>query len=104
MPAPATPAAAPPIPASTASSDEARLIAAARVAISRGDLGAAIRLLDDHSRRFGAGDLVEERLVLRIEVAARGGDTGSLARHVAAYRASFPSGFLRDREVVLQRR
>ncbi len=92
---PPPPVAPPPI--ATASSDEARLIAAARGAITRGDLRAAILLLDDHSRRFAAGELVEERLVLRIEVAVRGGDTPSLGRHIAAYRASFPNGFLRDR-------
>jgi len=61
---------------STAASiaDEVGLLDAAREALARGDSDDAIRVLNAHSERFGAGALVQEADVLRVQALIESGE------------------------------
>lgn len=54
---------------------EAALLRRARAQLRDGDATAALRVLDEHSRRFAEGALVEEALVLRIDARCAAGQT-----------------------------
>lgn len=54
--------------------DEQRVIESARAAIARGDAGGGLRLLDDYSRTFPAGQFQPEALALRVEALGSHGD------------------------------
>lgn len=54
---------------------ELRLIGAARGALRAGDAGAALRVLDEHARRFPAGAMVEEVALLRMRALVAAGDS-----------------------------
>jgi outer membrane protein assembly factor BamD (BamD/ComL family) len=54
---------------------EVALLGRARTAFDRGDLKSALRALRAHERRFGRGQLTEERAALEVIVRARAGET-----------------------------
>lgn len=70
--------------------EELALIDKARVAVASGQGSQALKLLDEHDRRFAGGQLAPEALVLRIEALVGMGRMSDAARLGDAYLAAFP--------------
>lgn len=71
---------------------EVALVSRARQALSRGDSGAALGLLDRYQREFPAGRLRPEALVLRVEALVRAGKTDRARELARGYLAQSPGG------------
>jgi hypothetical protein len=75
---------------SNAPPSEAALLLRARRALASDPAG-ALRLTDEHARRFPTGTLVPEREVLAIEALARLGRSDEARQRLDALRANFPN-------------
>jgi hypothetical protein len=76
---------------------EAEQLKSARVALGRGDAGAAMRILEDARRRFGAaGRLGEERDALEARAAFASGDRDRAAALAGAFLNRYPKSPLRS--------
>jgi len=73
-----------------------RVFADAMNARARGDLGGAVRLLDDFLVRYPASVLAEDAHVERFRALAGMGDHRGAARAARAYLAAYGGGFARD--------
>jgi hypothetical protein len=73
---------------------ELRLLRRARAAVERGDYGAALSSITEHTNHFKSGRLAEEREALRVKSLAGLGRTNDARRAAAAFRARFPRSVL----------
>ncbi|MBI3206588.1 MAG: hypothetical protein HYZ29_33935 [Myxococcales bacterium] len=80
------------VPASDSLELEVALVSSARQALSRGDSGAALGLLDRYQREFPAGRLRPEALVLRVEALVRAGKADRARELARGYLAQSPGG------------
>jgi hypothetical protein len=60
------------------------------MAVARKDFASAIRLLEEHARRFGTGQLAEEREALRVRALAGLGRDTDARRAAADFEERFP--------------
>jgi len=79
-------------PVSDPLSLELSAIEAARSALARRDYSRALRLLDEHRKRFPKANLMAEATVLRIEALAASGEKQAAARQGKAFLARDPNG------------
>lgn len=70
---------------------EMALIAAARAALHRGEPAAALRILQEHAKRFARGQMLEDRRVLRIEALCAGDKARQANAEVVTFAEAFPS-------------
>ena len=91
-PAPAV--AAPGLPPADAAREELHLMRQARAAVARGDFTAALSPINEHTRRFKNGRLVEEREALRVRALVGLGRSEEARRAAAAFRTRFPRSVL----------
>jgi hypothetical protein len=75
---------------SGAAREELGLLQRARMAVARKDFASAIRLLEEHARRFGTGQLAEEREALRVRALAGLGRDTDARRAAADFEERFP--------------
>lgn len=87
----------PPPPPLPSTNPEVQLVESARIALRRGQAADAIRMLMGHERRFGSGQLAEERDVLLVEAYLAVGNTRLARERLAHYRATYPAGLHRRR-------
>jgi len=73
---------------------ELRSVDTARFAIARHQYADALRLLDEHERRYPSGQLAQERERLRIQALVATGDMAQARSRAAAFRKQHPSGLL----------
>ena len=73
---------------------ELRLLRQARAAVARGDFTDALSPINEHTRRFKNGRLVEEREALRVKALGGLGRTEEARRAAIAFRARFPRSVL----------
>jgi hypothetical protein len=92
--APAPPRSSAPAPSLT---EELAALDATSRALRAGDAAGALRLLDDHARRFPRGRLGLEAEVLRIESLARTGETAAAASRARSFLARHPNSVLARR-------
>ena len=78
-------------PVDTSLEAELSLLRSARAALSRHDAPAALRLLDDHARKFVDGHLKEERLVLRAQALCELGDRARAREAAAQLLRAYPN-------------
>jgi hypothetical protein len=69
---------------------ERRLLEQARVAVARGDMDTALAAVNEHTRAFPAGLLVEEREALAVQALAKGGRMDSARARLDAFRTKWP--------------
>jgi hypothetical protein len=69
---------------------ESSLVGRARAALRDSDPVTALRLLDEHARRFPQGELEQERELLRVTALCDAGDSTAAANAAAAFRLAFP--------------
>jgi hypothetical protein len=69
---------------------ESSLVGRARAALRDSDRATALRLLDEHARRFPNGELEQERELLRVTALCDAGDSTAAANAAAAFRLAFP--------------
>jgi hypothetical protein len=81
--------------------DEIVLIEGAKLALQRGDAGAAEELLKEHERKFAGGVLSIEAEALRIEAYIAGGDKDRARILLEAFQAAHPESALLERLRVL---
>ena len=93
-PAPAPTVAAPGLPPADAAREELHLMRQARAAVARGDFTAALSPINEHTRRFKNGRLVEEREALRVRALVGLGRSEEARRAAAAFRTRFPRSVL----------
>ena len=91
-PAPAV--AAPGLPPADAAREELHLMRQARAAVARGDFTAALSPINEHTRRFKNGRLVEEREALRVRALVGLGRSQEARHAAAAFRTRFPRSVL----------
>ena len=77
-------------PGAGAARTELRLVGQARAAVARGDFVPAMQLLAEHTRRFRAGWLAEEREALQVKVLIGLGRGDEARRAAADFEARFP--------------
>lgn len=82
---------------------EIALLDRARNALREGASARALRLLDQHARRFARGALAPEGAVLRIEALVQRGSYREAESRSRAFVAAYPSHPLRERVVTLAR-
>jgi hypothetical protein len=66
----------------------------ARGAVARGDFAGALSPINEHTRRFKNGRLVEEREALRVKVLVGLGRSEEARHAAAAFRRRFPLSVL----------
>jgi hypothetical protein len=66
----------------------------ARGAVARGDFAGALSPINEHTRRFKNGRLVEEREALRVKALMGLGRSEEARRAAAAFRSRFPRSVL----------
>ena len=93
-PAPAPTVAAPGPSPVDAAREELHLMRQARAAVARGDFTAALSPINEHTRRFKNGRLVEEREALRVRALVGLGRSEEARRAAAAFRTRFPRSVL----------
>src|SRR6185369_14989622 len=71
-------------------------IAAALAALARGAPAEAIAALEQHARRFPAGQLEEEREALWIQALAAAGEAASARERAERFRRRFPDSIQED--------
>lgn len=71
--------------------EESALVAAARVAMRRGDGAAALDSLEIARVRFPRGTLLQEREVLTIEALAQSGNAPAASRRASSFLKAFPA-------------
>ena len=71
--------------------EESALVAAARLAMRRGDGAAALDSLEIARARFPRGTLLQEREVLTIEALAQNGNASAASRRASAFLKAFPA-------------
>ena len=76
---------------------EAALLRRARAQLRDGDATAALRVLDEHTRRFADGALVEEALVLRIDARCAAGQSERARADADTFLRRHPSSPLAAR-------
>ncbi len=86
---PASSASAPAGEARQASTAERALLDAGRMALSRGDSGAAFSAVAEHERRYPNGALAEEREVLRIRALVQAGRRDEAREKASRFRATY---------------
>lgn len=69
---------------------ESSLVGRARAALRDSDPATALRLVDEHARRFPAGELEEERELLRVTALCDSGRSEAALRAAHAFRRAFP--------------
>src|SRR5206468_1672542 len=79
---------------SDAMRDELHLLRRARAAVARGDFGAALSPIAEHTRRYRNGRLAEEREALRVKTLVGLGRTDEAWRAASSFRARFPHSVL----------
>ena len=95
LPAPAAPTVASPSPSPVdAAREELHLMRQARAAVARGDFAEAISPINEHTRRFRNGRLVEEREALRVKALVGLGRSQEARHAAAAFRTRFPRSVL----------
>lgn len=77
--------------------EELQAIDAARSAVAAGDGARALKLLDDHARRFPRGRLHLEAEVLRIEALARSGNRAAATTRARAFVKRHPNSVFTPR-------
>ena len=70
---------------------ERDLIERARMAIARGEGGAALEALDRHAKDFPRGRLVEEREALAVQALVHSGPAGAARARAIQFRTRFPT-------------
>lgn len=90
------PSARPAANASAVTWDEAEMLQRAR-RLAAEQPAQALRLLDEHRRRFDRGMLAPEREVLAIEILRAQSRTTEARARIAAFRASYPSSVYLER-------
>jgi hypothetical protein len=75
--------------------DERQLILVARAGLARGRPKEALAALDEHARRFAAGELAEEREGLRVEALVASGSYEDAKAVAERFDAKFPDSMLR---------
>jgi uncharacterized membrane protein len=78
---------------SAALAAERTLLEMARTALARGRAADALNALDQHRRRFTAGQLAEEREALSILALVKLGDADHARARAARFRARYPRSF-----------
>jgi hypothetical protein len=73
---------------------ERSLLEVARTALSRGDSASSLASLDDHAKRFPAGQLTEEREALYVQALARAGRLDEAKARAAKFAKRFPGSML----------
>jgi len=81
-------------PAGDPLQEEASLIRAAHAALSTGDAGAAMTLLDEHARRFPHGVLAEDRSGARVHALCASGRADDARAAASAFVAAHPRSAL----------
>jgi len=66
----------------------------ARAAVARGDFTGALSPINEHTRRFKNGRLVEEREALRVKALVGLGRSQEARQAAAAFRTRFPRSVL----------
>jgi len=85
---------APGLPPAGAAREELHLMRQARAAVARRDFAGALSPINEHTRRFKNGRLVEEREALRVKALMGLGRSEEARRAAAAFRARFPRSVL----------
>lgn len=75
---------------------ELQVLQPARAAVKRGDFTAALAAISEHRRRFGNGQLVEEREALRVRALAGLNRSAEARRAAEAFRKRFPHSVLQS--------
>jgi hypothetical protein len=75
--------------------DERQIILVARAGLARGRPKEALAALDEHARRFAAGELAEEREGLRVEALVASGSYEEAKAVAERFDAKFPDSMLR---------
>ncbi|AKV00495.1 hypothetical protein AKJ09_07158 [Labilithrix luteola] len=84
-------------PAEDALARETRLLGRSNLAANAGELGEALRLLDEHAREFPQGVLADERAVERVVLLCRMGRKTEASREADAFLATHRGSPLRAR-------
>lgn len=74
--------------------EERGLIEIARTALVKRDTERALTTLEDHARKFPAGQLVEERESLMVQALVNAGQVQEARERAAAFRKRFPDSML----------
>jgi hypothetical protein len=69
---------------------ESSLVGRARAALRDEDPATALRLLDEHARRFPTGELEQERELLRISALCDAGRAAAARKAAHSFRAAYP--------------
>ncbi|AKT43028.1 outer membrane protein assembly factor BamD [Chondromyces crocatus] len=75
-------------------SEENTLVTRAQSALARGNPGEALEALNEHQRRFPAGQFSQEREAMAIQALARLGRADAARARAATFRARFPDSVL----------
>jgi hypothetical protein len=95
LPPALAPTVAAPGPSSVdAAREELHLMRQARAAVARGDFAEALSPINEHTRRFKNGRLVEEREALRVKALVGLGRSQEARHAAAAFRTRFPRSVL----------